>query len=225
MKASKMIVGLMLVAGAVSVANVAAKEPDTWQMGTLVGLDTRTTRTEGIGTQHYEQRETRNGKRVINGTSYELDQPKVTYVLTVRIGDMTYTAEHAKNLIFGYNPTDMVVNDTVTVSAAAALSPLTSPNTFGRSVAHSAPGASTVCRALPAYTGRMARGLPPSAFSSVISAASPHFAMAAARAMKSLPIGVALASTAAAPVAAACSDTMRAKPRSECERFRWKRVS
>ena len=101
MKASKMIVGLMLVAGAVSVANVAAKEPDTWQMGTLVGLDTRTTRTEGIGTQHYEQRETRNGKRVINGTSYELDQPKVTYVLTVRIGDMTYTAEHAKNLIFG----------------------------------------------------------------------------------------------------------------------------
>src|SRR5262245_49022484 len=116
MKAPKIIAGLMLVAGAVSVANLSAKEPDTWQMGTLMGLETRTTITERIGSGHYEERETKNGKKVINGNSYEIDQHQVTYVLTVRIGDMTYTAEHVKNLIFGYNPTDMVVNDTVTVS-------------------------------------------------------------------------------------------------------------
>ncbi|MBZ5642218.1 MAG: hypothetical protein LAO19_05620 [Acidobacteriia bacterium] len=116
MKAPKIIVGLMLVAGAVSVANLPAKEPDTWQTGTLIGLDTRTTITEGIGNEHYEERETKNGKKVINGNSYQIDQPKVTFVLTVRIGDITYTVEHIKNLFFGYNPTDMVVNDPVTVS-------------------------------------------------------------------------------------------------------------
>ena len=92
MKAPKIIVGLMLVAGAVSVANLSAKEPDTWQMGTLMGLDTRTTITEGIGSEHYEERETKKGKKVINGNSYQIDQPKVTYVLTVKIGDILIRA-------------------------------------------------------------------------------------------------------------------------------------
>lgn len=116
MKAPMVFVALMLVAGAVSVANVSAKQPDTWQMGTLIGLETRTTITEEIRNEHYEEREKKNGKKVVDGNSYAIDQPKVTYVLTVRIGDINYTVEHIKNLFFGYNPTDMVVNDPVTVS-------------------------------------------------------------------------------------------------------------
>jgi len=104
-----MVLGLILVAAAA--ANLSAKELD-WQAGRLVGLDTRTTATtEEIRNGHFEAK---NGK--IDGNSYAIEQAKVTYVLTVRVGDMTYTAEHIKNLIFGYNPTDMVVNDPVSVS-------------------------------------------------------------------------------------------------------------
>ena len=113
-KTRKLVLGLALVAAAV--ANASAKEPN-WQTGRLVGLDTRTTAvSEEIRNGHYEERQAKNGKTVIAGNSYAVNQAKVTYVLTVRIGDTTYTAEHLKNLFFGYNPTDMVVNDPVTVS-------------------------------------------------------------------------------------------------------------
>jgi hypothetical protein len=37
------------------------------------------------------------------------------YVRTVVYGDMTYTAENPQNLLFGYNPTDLVVHDPVNV--------------------------------------------------------------------------------------------------------------
>ena len=104
-----MFLGLILVAAAV--ANASAKEPD-WQAGRLVGLNTRTTATsEEIRNGHYQ---TKNGRT--DGNSYTIEQTKMTYVLTVRVGDITYTTEHIKNLIFGYNPTDMVVNDPVNVS-------------------------------------------------------------------------------------------------------------
>ena len=104
-----MVLGLVFVAAAA--ANLSAKELD-WQAGKLLGLETRTTATtEEIRNGHYE---TKNGKT--NGNSYAIEQSKVTYVLTVRVGDMTYTTEHIKNLIFGYNPTDMIVNDPVRVS-------------------------------------------------------------------------------------------------------------
>jgi hypothetical protein len=109
MKARKIVLGLILVL--VAAANLSAKESD-WQAGRLVGLDTRTAATtEEIRNGHYEAK---NGR--IDGNSYAIEQTKVIYVLTVKVGDMTYRAEHIKNLIFGYNPTDMVVNDPVTVS-------------------------------------------------------------------------------------------------------------
>jgi hypothetical protein len=115
-KVQRVVVGLILMAGLLGVPQVSAQEAGTWQRGTLVGLETRTTTSEGVRNEHYEERQTKNGKKEFNGYSYAPDQTTVTYVLTVTVGDITYTAEHTKNLFFGYNPTDMVVNDPVTVS-------------------------------------------------------------------------------------------------------------
>ncbi len=116
MKARNVILGIILLAGSAGTASVSAKEPANWQSGKLVGLETRTITTEGVRNEHYEERKTKDGKKEINGYSYAPGQTIVTYVLTVAVGEMTYTAEHVKNVFFGYNPTDMVVNDPVTVS-------------------------------------------------------------------------------------------------------------
>jgi hypothetical protein len=116
MQARKIMAGLLFLLSVVNTASVSGKDVSPWQMGTLVGFDARITTTPGIRNEHYEQREKKAGKKVIDGYSYGGEQTQVTYVLTVTVGDITYTTEHIKNLFFGYNPTDMVVNDAVTVS-------------------------------------------------------------------------------------------------------------
>jgi hypothetical protein len=101
--------------GVLNAGSVSAQAIPACQTGKLVGFDTRTTTIQGARTGHYEEREKASGKKVFDGYSYSGDQTQVIYVLTVTIGDLTYTAEHIKMIIFGYNPTDMVVNDPVTV--------------------------------------------------------------------------------------------------------------
>lgn len=56
------------------------------------------------------------------------EQTQEIYILTVAIGDMIYTAENVKNLFFGYNPTDMVVNDPVNVCVERNKLVLTRPD-------------------------------------------------------------------------------------------------
>lgn len=115
MNATKIMVGFVLLMGALNAASVSAQGAPGCQTGTLVGFDTRTTTTQGMRSEHYEEREKKNGKKAIDGYSFGGDQIQVTYVLTVKVGDLIYTAEHIKMVLFGYNPTDMIVNDPVEV--------------------------------------------------------------------------------------------------------------
>ena len=114
MKVITSMMRLVLVS-VLAVANVAADESKPSLTGKLVGFDTRTQIVEGLRNSHYEEKTTKDGKKVTDGYSYDGTRTEVIYVLTVVVGDMTYTAEHAKAVIFGYNPTDMVVNDPVNV--------------------------------------------------------------------------------------------------------------
>jgi hypothetical protein len=96
-----------------AVGSIAAQQSGECGTGKLVGLDTRIQTIPGMNTAHYEERVKKNGKKTIDGYTYSGEQTQEIYVLTVAIGDMIYTAESVKNLFFGYNPTDMVVNDPV----------------------------------------------------------------------------------------------------------------
>lgn len=113
MKATTMI-GIVLTS-ILGVGSVAAQQSGSCGTGKLVGLDTRIQTTAAMSTGHYEERVKKNGKKTLDGYTYSGDQTQEIYVLTIEIGDMIYTAENVKNLFFGYNPTDMVVNDPVEV--------------------------------------------------------------------------------------------------------------
>ena len=114
MKVATTMIGIVLTC-VLGVGSSAAQQSNSCRTGTLVGLDTRIQTIAGMDTGHYEEKVKKNGKRTIDGYTYSGEQTKEIYVLTVAIGDMIYTAEHLKNLFFGYNPTDMVVNDPVDV--------------------------------------------------------------------------------------------------------------
>lgn len=107
---------------------MAAQPPGSCGTGKLVGLDTRTQTIAGMNTGHYEEKVKKNGKRTIDGYTYSGEQTLEIYVLRVAIGDMIYTAENFKNLFFGYNPTDMVVNDPVDVCVERNKLVLTRPD-------------------------------------------------------------------------------------------------
>lgn len=114
MKIIAVMIGLVLTSF-LGVESISAQGFGPCQPGTLVGLDTRTQIVEGMRNEHYEEKEKKNGKKVVAGYTYGGDRIEVTYILTVAMRDMIYTAEHPKMLFFGYNPTDMVVNDPVNV--------------------------------------------------------------------------------------------------------------
>jgi hypothetical protein len=106
------VLGLAL-AVVLGVGTSAAQQSGTCRTGTLVGFDTRTQTIGGLNNGHYEEKVKKNGKKSIDGNNYTVEQTQEFYVLTVQVGEMLYTAENAKNMIFGYNPTDMVVNDPI----------------------------------------------------------------------------------------------------------------
>ena len=112
MKVATIVIGMVLT-GVLGAGSSAAQQSGLCRTGTLVGLDTRIQTIAGMNTGHYEEKVKKNGKRTVDGYTYNGEQTQETYVLTVAIGDMIYTAENVKNLFFGYNPTDMVVNDPV----------------------------------------------------------------------------------------------------------------
>ena len=114
MKVVALTIGFVF-ASVLVVPNVAADESSPLLTGKLIGLDTRTQVVAGFGNVHSEEKTAKNGKKVTDGYSYVVPHTQVTYVLTVVVGEMTYTVEHAKTLLIGYNPTDMVVNDPVNV--------------------------------------------------------------------------------------------------------------
>ena len=105
---------VIVFAGILGLSSVSAQD-NSCRTGKLVGFDTKTQVVEGFRTEHYEEKTNKNGKKVTDGYSYGGTQTQVTYVLTVAVGEMTYAAEHPKALVFGYNPTDMIVNDPVNV--------------------------------------------------------------------------------------------------------------
>jgi hypothetical protein len=109
------IITMFVLASVLGAASLAAEEQGPCYTGKLVDFDTRTQVVEGFRNEHYEVKTKANGKKVGDGYSYGGTQTQVTYVLTVAVGEMTYTAEQAKSILFGYNPTDMVVNDPVNV--------------------------------------------------------------------------------------------------------------
>jgi hypothetical protein len=126
MKATTMI-GIVLTC-ILGVGSIAAQQSGSCGTGKLVGLDTRIQTIGGMNTAHYEDRVKNNGKRTIDGYTYSGEQTQEIYVLTVAIGDMIYTAESVKNLVFGYNPTDMVVNDPIDVCVEKNKLVLTRPD-------------------------------------------------------------------------------------------------
>ncbi len=115
----------LAVVSVAGTANVLAQECST---GKLVGLDTRTETVAGVSSGHYEEKTKKNGKKVMDGYTYTPEQTKEIYILTVEVGDLTYTSENLKNLFFGYNPTDMVVNDPVAVCVTKNRLVLTRPD-------------------------------------------------------------------------------------------------
>lgn len=114
MKVAAIVIGMFLT-GVIGAGTSAAQQSGACGTGKLVDLDTRIQTIAGMNTGHYEEKVKRNGKKTIDGYTYGGEQTQEIYVLTVAIGDMMYTAENVKNLFFGYNPTDMVVNDPVEV--------------------------------------------------------------------------------------------------------------
>jgi hypothetical protein len=127
MKVATRMTGIVLTC-VLGVGSVAAQQSGACGTGKLVGLDTRIQTTAGMNTAHYEERVKKNGKRTIDGYTYSGEQTQEIYVLTVAIGDMIYTAESLKNLFFGYNPTDMVVNDPIDVCVEKHKLVLTRPD-------------------------------------------------------------------------------------------------
>lgn len=114
MKAATMMLG-MLLTGVLGTGIMAGQESGACRTGKLVGLDTRVQTIPGTSNAHYEEKVKKDGKKTIDGYTYTGDQTQEIYVLTVAIADLVYTAENPRNLFFGYNPTDMVVNDPVEV--------------------------------------------------------------------------------------------------------------
>ena len=87
---------------------------------------------------------------------------------------------------------------TATVSAVPAFGRSTGVKTLGRSERTAGfPAIFTLSNALPAYTGRVATMAPPSAATSVQSAASATPSLAATRGARSLPVALATKTTAA----------------------------
>jgi hypothetical protein len=127
MKLGTIVMGVVLT-GVLGVGSSAAQQSGSCGTGKLVGLDTRIQTIPGMNTAHYEERAKKNGERTIDGYTYSGEQTQAIYVLTVAIGDMIYTAENARNLFFGYNPTDMVVNDPVDVCVEKNKLVLTRPD-------------------------------------------------------------------------------------------------
>ena len=109
------VITMIVLAGVLGAASASAQESQAFHTGKLVDLDTKTQTVDGIRTGHYEEKTRKDGKKVTDGYSFGGTQAQVTYVVTVVVGEMTYTAEQAKSILFGYNPTDMVVNDPVRV--------------------------------------------------------------------------------------------------------------
>lgn len=112
MKVATIVIGMVLT-GVLGAGRSAAQQSGVCRTGTLIGLDTRIQTIGEISTAHYDEREKKNGKRTTDGYTYSGEQTQEIYVLTVAVDDMIYTAESVKNLFFGYNPTDLVVNDPV----------------------------------------------------------------------------------------------------------------
>ena len=127
MKIAKTMIGIVVTC-VLGAGGVAAQQPAACSTGKLVGLDTRIQTIAGMNTAHYEERAKKNGKRTIDEYIYNGEQTQEIYVLTVAIGDMIYTAESSKNLFFGYNPTDMVVNDPIDVCVEKNKLVLTRPD-------------------------------------------------------------------------------------------------
>ncbi len=127
MKVATTMIGIVLT-GVLGVGSVAAQQSGSCGTDKLVGLDRRMRTIPGMNTEHYEEKVKKNGKRTIDGYMYSGEQTQEIYVLTVAIGDMIYTSESLKNLFFGYNPTDMVVNNPVDVCVEKNKQVLTRPD-------------------------------------------------------------------------------------------------
>jgi hypothetical protein len=127
MKVATTMVGIVLTC-VLGVGSIAAQQSGACGTGKLVGLDTRLQTIAGMNTAHYEETVKKNGKKTIDGYTYSGEQTQEIYVLSVSIGDMIYTAENPKNLFFGYNPTDMVVNDPIDVCVEKNKLVLTRPD-------------------------------------------------------------------------------------------------
>ena len=127
MKVATTMIGIVLTC-VLGVGSIAAQQSAACGTGTLVGLDTRTQTITGMNTGHYEEKVKKNGKKTIDGYTYSGEQTQDIYVLTVALGNMIYTAENVKNLFFGYNPTDMVVNDPIDVCVEKNKLVLTRPD-------------------------------------------------------------------------------------------------
>ena len=127
MKVATTMIGIVLTC-VMGVGSIAAQQAGACGTGTLVGLDTRIQPIAAMNTRHYEEGAKKNGKWTIDGYTYSGKQTQEIYVFTVALGDMIYTTESVKNLFFGYNPTDMVVNDPVEVCAEKNRLVLTRPD-------------------------------------------------------------------------------------------------
>jgi hypothetical protein len=127
MKVATTMIGIVLSC-TLGVGTIAAQQAGACSTGTLVGLDVRIQTIAWMNTGHYEERVKKNGKRTIDGYTYNGEQTQEIYVLTVVIGDLIYTTESLKNLFFGYNPTDMVVNDPIDVCVEKNKLVLTRPD-------------------------------------------------------------------------------------------------
>ena len=127
MKVATTMIGILFT-GVLGVGSISAQQSGACGTGKLVGLDTRIQTIAGMNSAHYEEKEKKNGRRMIDGYTYSGEQMQEIYVLTVTIGDMIYTAESLKNLFFGYNPTDMVVNDPIDVCVEKNKLVLTRPD-------------------------------------------------------------------------------------------------
>jgi hypothetical protein len=121
----KKVISMIALALTGVLGSVSAQECST---GRLTGLNTRTQTVAGVSSGHYEEKTKKNGKKVLDGYTYTPEQTLEIYVLTVEMGELTYTTENLKNVFFGYNPADMVVNDPVAVCVEKNRLVLTRPD-------------------------------------------------------------------------------------------------
>jgi len=103
---------IYLAAALIAASPMAIAQSGSCTTGRVLDVQVNTRLIDAGTVERGEEKAKKNGRQY-NGYSTPINQEQTIYTVTVRFGDMIYTAQSQSIFGFGFKPTSFVVNDPI----------------------------------------------------------------------------------------------------------------